>query len=88
MIVNAPVIRGLYLLPASNDLAYAGAIIVTGAGMSWLANQVASAILRQRDAAVSATSEAQRVEPMFTFGIIAAFLVIIFIFAATASPPV
>ena len=88
MILNAPVIRGLYQLPDSHDLAYAAAIVATGAGMSWLANQVASAILRQRDAVVSATSDGQRVEPKFAVGILAAFLVFIFIFATTASPPV
>lgn len=88
MIPNALVIRGLYQLPDTNDLAYAAAVIATGAGMSWLAHQAASAILRQRDAIVSATNEGQRVAPKFAFGVLAAFLVIIFTFATTASPPV
>ena len=88
MALNAPVIRGLYQLPDTNAIAYAAAIVAAGAGASWLAHQLASAMLRQRDAAVAATSDSQSIRPIISFGVLAAFLVFIVVFIATASPPV
>lgn len=87
MILNLPVIRSLYQLPETDDLAYVAAIIVTGAGVSWLAHQLAEGMLRQRDATVSATSERRSVKPIVSFGILAAFLIFIVVFIATATPP-
>ncbi len=88
MAMNAFVIRRLYNLGDADNLAYAAAIIVTGIGMSWLANRVADAMLRQREAIVAATSERTSIKPAVSFGILAAFLAFIFFFIATASPPV
>ena len=51
MAINALVIRSLYNLGDSDNLSYAAAVIVTGIGMSWFANRVAQALLRQREPA-------------------------------------
>ncbi len=88
MVLNTPVIRSMYQLPNRDDLAYAAAIIVTGLGMSWLASQLASAMLRQREATVTATSESQSITPTVSFGILAGFLAFIVVFIATAAPPI
>ena len=88
MAINALVIRSLYNLPDADNLAYAGAIIVTGLGMSWFANRVADAMLRQRAATVAATSERKSIKPAVSFGILAAFLAFIYFFIVTATPPV
>jgi len=88
MAINALVIRHLYNLGDSDNLAYAAAIIITGLGMSWFANRVAEAMLRQREATVAATSEGKSIKPVVSFGILAAFLAFIFFFIVTASPPV
>lgn len=88
MALNAPVIRSLYRLEDSNNLAYAAAIIVTGIGMSWLANQVAEAMLRQREATAPAASQRKSIRPALSFGILAAFVAFIFFFISTATPPV
>ena len=88
MAVNAFVIRDLYNLGNADNLAYAAAIIVTGLGMSWFANRVAEAMLRGRQATIAATSEGKSIKPAVSFGILAAFIVFIFFFIVTASPPV
>lgn len=88
MILNAPVIRSLYQLPNTDDLAYAAAVIATAAGMSWLADKLAAGMLRQRDATVSATSGQESIKPAVSFGILAAFIAFIVFFISTASPPV
>ncbi len=88
MVLNAPLMRSLYQLPNADDLAYAAAIIATAGGMSWFANQLADAMLRQREATVSATSERQSIKPIISFGILAAFLGFIVVFIATAAPPI
>lgn len=88
MAVNVFVIRSLYNLGDANNLAYAAAVIVTGFGMSWFANRVAEALLRQREATVAATSESKSIKPAVSFGILAAFLVFIFFFIMTAAPPI
>ncbi len=88
MALNALVIRSFYNLADADNLAYAAAIIGTGIGMSWLANRVTDAMLRQREAVVAATSERNSIKPAVSFGILAAFLAFVFFFIATASPPV
>ena len=88
MAINALVIRHFYNLPDADNLAYAAAIVVTGLGMSWLINKLTDAMLRQREAAVNATTESQRIKPAASFGLSAAFLVFILLFIATAAPPV
>jgi len=88
MVLNAPVIRSLYQLPNTDDLAYAAAIIATAVGMSWFANQLADAMLRQREATAPATSERQSIKPILSFSILAACLGFIVVFIATAVPPV
>ncbi len=88
MTLNALVIRSLYNLVDADNLAYAAAIIVSGIGMSWLANRVTDAMLRQPEAIVAAPSERNSIKPAVSFGILAAFLAYILFFIATASPPV
>ena len=85
MAANAFVIRSLYNLEDQDNLAYAAAIIVTGLGMSWLANRVADAMLRQPAAA---SSERARIKPRLSFGIMAAFAAFALVFIVTASPPI
>jgi len=88
MAVNALVIRSLYNLGDANNLAYAAAVIVTGLGMSWLANQVAAAMLRGREAIAAATSERGSIAPAASFSVLAGFLAFIYFFIVTASPPI
>lgn len=88
MALNALVIRQIYNLGDSDNLAYAAAIIVTGLGMSWLVNKMADPMLRQREATVKATTEQKSIKPVASFGIVAAFLAFIFFFITTATPPV
>ena len=88
MAINVLLIRHFYNLPDTDNLAYAAAIIVTGVGMSWLANKIADAMLRQRAAADTAASEHKTLKPAVSAAILAGFLVFILIFIATASPPI
>lgn len=88
MAANAPVIRRLYLLEDSSYLPYAAAVIVTGLGMSWLANKVADGIGREQTASVSGSAESRTIKPGVSFGILGAFLLFIFFFIVTASPPI
>ena len=88
MAINAPVIRSLYNLEDSNNLAYAAAVIVTAIGMCWLANKAADGIRRQQTASVSGSAESRTIKPGVSFGILAAFLLFIFVFIVTASPPI
>lgn len=88
MAVNAPVIRSLYHLEDSNNLAYAAAIIVTGVGMSWLANKASDGIRREHTASIGSPAESRTIKPSVSFGILGAFLLFIFFFIVTASPPI
>ena len=88
MAINVIVIRHFYNLPDADNLAYAAAIVFTGVGVSWLINKLTDAMLRQREATVTATTENQSIKPAASFGISAAFLVFILLFIATAAPPV
>ncbi|MCY3796710.1 MAG: hypothetical protein OXG84_02810 [Chloroflexi bacterium] len=88
MAINAPIIRSLYQLEGSNNLAYAAAVILTGIGMSWLANKVSDGIRRQHAASVSGPAENRTIKPSVSFGILGAFLLFIFFFIVTASPPI
>jgi len=88
MAINVLVIRSLYNLGDADNLAYAAAIIVTGLGISWLANRVADALLRQHNAAASPTSEGASIQPALSFGILGIFFVFITFFVLTATPPV
>jgi len=88
MAMNALVIRSLYNLGDADNLAYAASIIVTGLGMSWFANRVADALLRQRMATAESTSEVKRIKPAASFGLLGIFLVFISFFIVTATPPV
>ena len=88
MAANAPVIRRLYHLEDSSYLPYAAAVIVTGIGMSWLANKVADGIGREQTASVSGSAESRTIKPGLSFGILGAFLLFIFFFIVTASPPI
>lgn len=88
MAINAPVIRSLYNLDDGSNLAYAAATIVTGIGMSWIANKVADAIRRKQAANAASPAESRTIEPRVYYGILGAFLLFIYFFIATASPPV
>ena len=88
MAMNAFLIRHLYNLGDGDNLAYAAAIIATGIGVSWFANRVAEAMLRQRETTVAATGDSLSIKPTVSFGILATFLVFIVVFIATAAPPV
>ncbi|MDE2776109.1 MAG: hypothetical protein OXI77_09235 [Chloroflexota bacterium] len=88
MALNAFVIRSLYNLGDADNLAYAAAIIVTGLGVSWLANRSAEGMLRQREATVPARGERNSLKPALSVGIAFAFFAFIFVFITTASPPV
>ena len=88
MAINALVIRSLYRLEDSDNLAYALAIIVTGIGMSWLSHRVADAMLRRLPPEADEPSESKAMKPEISFGIIGAFVAFIIIFIVTATPPV
>jgi len=88
MALNAFVIRSLYNLGDADNLAYAAAIIITGLGISWLANRSAEGMLRQREATVPARGERNSLKPALSVGIAFAFFAFIFVFITTASPPV
>ena len=90
MLINLPVLRALYRLnPSDGDnLSLAVAVIVTGAGMSWLANQLVDAMRRMRATSVAGASEHYALKPAVTLGVLGGFLGLIYIFIVTASPPV
>jgi hypothetical protein len=88
MAINAPIIRNLYQLNSSDNLAYAAAIIVTGFGMSWLANKLANGIRREQTTSVSGAAESRTIKPSVSFGVLGAFLLFIFFFIVTAAPPI
>ena len=88
MAVNAFVIRSLYPLDATDNLAYGLAVVVTGIGMSWLSHQIADAMQRKRQAIDAEPSEGRAMTPQFSFGVLAAFVLFIVFFISTASPPV
>ncbi len=88
MAINALVIRSLYDIGDADNFAYAAAIIITGLGMSWFANRVADALLRQHKAIAAFTSERKRIKPAVSFGILGVFLVFIAFSIVTATPPV
>ncbi|MCY3781009.1 MAG: hypothetical protein OXG78_11915 [Chloroflexi bacterium] len=88
MAINAPLIRSLYNLEEPDNLAYAIAIIATGFGMSWLANQVADAMRRKRAEILMGPAESIALKPAISVGVMAAFLIFIFVFIVTAAPPV
>ena len=88
MAINLPVIRDLYRLEDGDNLAYVLAVVVTGIGMSWLAYQLADAIRRQREATVTGPAASNAIKPAVSLGVLGAFLVFIFFFIVTASPPI
>ena len=88
MAINSAIIRSLYNLPPSDILSYALAVLVTGIGMSWLSHQVADLMLAKRMGQVEQEEERSAMKPELSFGILGAFLVFIFVFVATAAPPV
>ena len=87
MAINLPVIQALYQFKNIDALPYLAAILVTGFGMSWLAKQVADAILRQREGFPASATASRTIKPLVSAAAAAAFLVFIFLFIATASPP-
>ncbi|MCY3831569.1 MAG: hypothetical protein OXG85_01055 [Chloroflexi bacterium] len=86
MAINLPVIQSLYKFDSIDALPYLAAILVTGVGMSWLANQIAHAMLRQRDESVATASPA--IKPVASAAVAAAYFAFIFAFITTAAPPV
>ncbi len=88
MALNAPVIRSLYPLADSDNLAYSLAVIVTGIGMSWLSHRLADAMLGPIQVAAADSPERQAMPVKLSFGMLGAFAAFIFLFIATASSPV
>lgn len=88
MALNAPVIRSLYQWEGSDNLAYGLAVIVTGIGMSWLSHRLADAMLRRVLVEADDVAESRALPAKLTFGVAGAFLAFMFVFIATASPPV
>ncbi|MCY4071076.1 MAG: hypothetical protein OXG60_07240 [Chloroflexi bacterium] len=87
MALNAPVIRGLYKLEGGDNLAYGLAVIVTGIGMSWLSHRLADAMLRRVLVEADDLAESRAMPVKLSFGVLGTFLVFIFLFIVTASPP-
>ena len=88
MALNAPVIRSLYPLADSDNLAYSLAVIVIGTGTSWLSHRLADAILGPIQVAAAEVPERQAMPMKFSLGLLGAFAAFIFLFIVTASPPV
>lgn len=87
MALNAPLIRSLYPLADSDNLAYGIAVILTGIGMSWLSHQVAGAIAG-RVQLEAAAPESRAMPVKLSFGMLGAFVALIAVFIVTAAPPV
>ena len=88
MALNAPVIRSLYPMADSDNLAYSLAVIGIGIGTSWLSHRLADAILGPIQVAAAEVPERQAMPVKFSLGMLGAFAAFIFLFIATASPPV
>ena len=88
MAINLTVIRSFYNLKDNDNLAYALAVIVIGVGMSWLANQIADAMLKRLSMEAGESSTSELMTLRLSFGIIGAFVAFIIFFIVTASPPV
>ncbi len=88
MALNAPVIRSLYQLEGGDNLAYSLAVIVTGIGMSWLSHRLADAMLRRVLLEADDVAESQSMSVKLSFGMLGTFLAFMWLFIATASPPV
>ena len=88
MALNLTLIRSFYNLSDPDNLAYALAVIVTGIGVSWLANQIADAMLKRLSLGAGESVTSKSLTPQLSFGIIGAFVAFIIFFIVTASPPV
>ncbi len=88
MLPNVVVMRELYNLQTSDNLALALAIVATGIGMSWFSHQIADAMLSRRQAIRAAESEDAMIRPRIAFGVLGGFAVFMFFFIVTAAPPV
>ena len=88
MLPNVIVMRQLYNLQTSDNLALALAIVVTSIGMSWFGHQIADAMLVMRQASSAAESEDAMIRPRIAFGVLGGFAVFMFFFIVTAAPPV
>ncbi|MCY4020382.1 MAG: hypothetical protein OXG39_13320 [Chloroflexi bacterium] len=87
MALNAPVIRRLYQLEGSDNLAYGLAVIITGIGMSWLSHRLADAMRSRILVEADDVAESRAMSVKLSFGMIGTFLAFMFLFITTASPP-
>ena len=88
MALNLVVIRSLYNLDSTDNLAYGLAVIATGIGASWLGHQIADAMLRRLPNVAGVPGVSTAAKPVAYIGIFGGFLAFIVLFILTASPPV
>ena len=88
MLPNALVIRGLYNLESSDNLAYIVAAALTAFAMGWFGHQAAAAIQRPGPAGAPAQSDDTRISSPVSMGLLGGFGVFIVFVIVTAAPPV
>ncbi len=88
MLPNALVIRDLYTLQTTDNLAYALAVVVTSIAISWFSCQAANAMSRKRQANLAAEGEGAMIKPRVSFGLLGGFAIFMIFFIMTAAPPV
>lgn len=88
MTLNAFVIRDIYILHGTDNLAYALAVVCTAIGLSWFSHQVANAMLSERQSGFAVENETALIRPQVAFSLLGGFAVFMFFFIATAAPPV
>ena len=87
MALNLVVIRGIYATDG-DILSYALAVIVTAIGGSWFACQVARWTVSEGAAQSHVDAARVAIAPRLSFSILGAFIIFIFAFVTTATPPI
>ncbi len=87
MALNAPLMRGLYPLEDSDNLAYALAVILTAIGVSWLSQRLAAAMAKRIQLEAADVAARIVMPARLSFGLAGGFMAFIFVFIVTATPP-
>ena len=88
MALNFALIRSIYGITPSQIYENALAVIITALGASWLANQLASRLLLQRESQAAGSAFSFAIQPGRAAGVLAGFVAFILFFMGTATPPV
>ena len=88
MLPNALVIRGLYKLETSDNIAYIIAAALSAVAIGWFSHQVVTALQGRAPAGAPAQSDEKRISSPVSMGLLGGFGVFIVFFIITAAPPV